>query len=147
MIKKNDNQVDLEFGTGDICVNGGHYLDEKNKIVGMVAFSNQTSREINAVGDVKAGQECKVGDFPVIMTFTKPQSIDVVIRQLKQAKADMILKCDSRKEGNCSTRDYGMNEYKDVCYKCCLGCGGAINMSCSFVCNKVAERYYPVDEE
>lgn len=143
MIKKDNKQTDLEFGTGDICVNGGHFLDENKKIVGMVAFSNQAPREINAIGDVKAGQECKVGDFPVIMTFTKPESIDVVINQLKQAKADMLLQCDNHKAGVCSTRDYGQNEYKNPCYKCCLGCSHAINMDCSFVCNIVSEHYYP----
>ncbi|MDI9208103.1 hypothetical protein MT361_05995 [Clostridium butyricum] len=146
MIKKDDKQIDLEFGTGDICVNGGRFLDENNKIVGMVAFSDQAPREIDDIGDVKAGQECKVGDFPVIMTFTKPESIDVVINQLKQAKADMLLKCDSHKAGMCSTRDYGANEYKNPCYKCCLGCSHAINMDCSFVCNIVAEHYYPEEE-
>lgn len=97
MINKNNNQTELEFGKGDICVNGGHFLDSNNKIVGMVAFSNQTPREINAVGDVKAGQKCKVGDFPVVMTFMKVESIDVVINQLKQAKADMLLKCTKEK--------------------------------------------------
>jgi hypothetical protein len=146
MIKREDNQIDLEFGTGDICVNGGHFLDENYKVIGMVAFSNQSAREINAIGDIKAGQECKVGDFPVIMTFAKAESIDVVINQLKQAKADMLLQCDSHKQGICSTRDYGLNEYKDACYKCCLGCSGAINMSCSFVCDKVAEHYCSEEE-
>lgn len=146
MITKNDKQIELEFGKGDICVNGGHFLDGDNKIVGMVAFSNQSPRDINAVGDIKAGQKCKIGDFPIIMTFTKPESIDVVINQLKQAKADIVLQCDSHKQGMCSTRDYGENEYKNPCYKCCLGCSHAINMDCSFVCNTVAEHYYPEEE-
>lgn len=58
----------------------------------------------------------------------------------------MLLQCDSHKAGMCSTRDYGMNEYKDPCYKCCLGCEHAINMGCLFVCHTVAEHYYPEEE-
>ena len=147
MINKNEKQTELEFGTGDICVNGGHFLDGDNKIVGMVAFSNQSPREINAVGDVKAGQKCKVGDFPVVMTFTKAESIDVVINQLKQAKADMLLQCDDHNAGMCSTRNYGYNDCENLCYKCCLGCSHAINMDCTIVCGVVVEHYYPEESE
>jgi len=91
VINKSKNQIDLEFGTGDICINGGGYTDSKNKKIGMIAFSNQEPREIGIEGDVKVGQECKVGDFPVIMTFTKKESIDVVIKALLDAKEFMDL--------------------------------------------------------
>jgi hypothetical protein len=89
LINRNENQVDLEFGTGDICVNSGFYLDDDNKKIGIIAFSNQSQREIGIEGDIKAGQECKVGDFPVIMTFIKKESIDVVINALIDAKKQM----------------------------------------------------------
>jgi len=89
MINKDNKQVDLEFGKGDICVNPGHYVDGENKKVGIVAFSNQSPREIGRVGDIKAHQEYKVGDFPVIMTFNKKESIDVVVQALLEAKENM----------------------------------------------------------
>jgi hypothetical protein len=51
--------------------------------------------------------------------------------------------CESRKDGYCTSRDYGGNQYKDPCMKCCYGCKHAIDMDCSFVCPEVAEHYYP----
>ena len=89
IINNHDKQVELEFGKGDICVNGGHFLGGNNERIGMVAFSNQAPRDIGSVGDIKAGQECKVGDFPVVMTFTKIESIDVLINALQHAKSEM----------------------------------------------------------
>ena len=51
--------------------------------------------------------------------------------------------CEARKEGYCTNGDYGGNQYKDPCMKCCYGCKHAIDMDCSFVCPEVAEHYYP----
>jgi hypothetical protein len=89
MINKQDKHIDLEFGKGDICVNSGYFIDGNDIKVGMVAFSNQSPREIGVEGDIKAGQECKVGDFPVILTFTKKESIDVVVKALLETKEYM----------------------------------------------------------
>ncbi len=89
MINITENQTDLEFGTGDICIAGGSYLGENGGKVGMVAFMNQEPREIGSVGVIKANKKYKVGDFPVIMTFTKPESIDVLIKHLEIAKKEM----------------------------------------------------------
>lgn len=89
MINKGDKQVDLEFGKGDICIAGGHYLDRKGEKIGLVTFTNQEEREIGSVGIIKGGGNYKVGEFPVIMTFPKKESIDVVIEQLIQAKESM----------------------------------------------------------
>lgn len=55
--------------------------------------------------------------------------------------------CENIKGEKCSTRDYGPNRYKAPCYECCLGCAGAINMECNFVCPKVAEHYHPSEED
>lgn len=55
--------------------------------------------------------------------------------------------CENIKGEKCSTRDYGANQYKAPCYECCLGCAGAINMECNFVCTKVAEHYHPSEED
>ena len=88
MINKSEIQIELQFGAGDICVNGGCFMEENEKI-GIVAFSNQSPREINSEGDIKAGTGHKLGEFPVIMTFYKKESIDVVIGQLEEAKKSM----------------------------------------------------------
>lgn len=89
MIYKNENQFNLEFGTGDIGINGGVCIDKDNNKIGLVGFSNQSPREIGAVGDIKAGQPYKIEDFPVIMSFTKKESIDVVIAALIDSKNAM----------------------------------------------------------
>ena len=92
MIKIIEEQTELEFGNGDICIAAGHFLNEDNKRVGLVAFINQEPREIGSVGITKANEEHNVDDFPVIMSFSKVESIDVVIEQLQYAKADMLSK-------------------------------------------------------
>ena len=90
MINKNEKQIELEFGKGDICIAGGYFENEKYEKVGLVSFIEQEPREIGAVGITTPYQEHKVGDFPVIMTFNKIESIDVVIEQLEQAKYEML---------------------------------------------------------
>ncbi len=67
----------------------------------------------------------------------------LAIRKFIQNQISDAMFCGSRKHDKCSTRDYGLNQYKDPCYHCCLGCKGAIEMSCAFVCTVVAEHYYP----
>lgn len=74
---------------GDICINSGYFLDEEDFKIGIVAFSNQSEREIGSEGDIKVGHGYKTGDFPIIMTFTKKESIDVVIKALIEAKSQM----------------------------------------------------------
>lgn len=88
MIKTYDNQIDLEFGTGDIGFNSGSYIED-NKKVGIIGFYNQEPRPIGAVADKVAGQEYSIGDFPIIMTFYKKESIDVIIEALLDAKKEM----------------------------------------------------------
>jgi hypothetical protein len=55
--------------------------------------------------------------------------------------------CEAEKDGYCTSRDYGGNQYQDPCMNCCYGCKHAIDMDCSFVCPKVAEYYYPEEGE
>ena len=88
MIKKNKEYTRLEFGNGDICVAGGYTEHENNKITGFVLFTNQDPREIGSKGVVKAG-EVNLEDYPVVMTFSNKESIDVVVGQLEQAKSLM----------------------------------------------------------
>ena len=88
MIKKNKEHTRLEFGNGDICVAGGYTKHENNKITGFVLFTNQDPRGIGSKGIVKAG-EVNLEDYSVVMTFSKKESIDVVIKQLEEAKSFM----------------------------------------------------------
>jgi len=81
-------QVDLKFGTGDIGFNSGSYIKD-GKTIGLVGFYNQKAREIGDEGDIKVGQECSRNDFPILMTFSKKESIDVVIQSLLDAKEQM----------------------------------------------------------
>ena len=101
MIKKSEKQIELEFGKGDICITGGYYLGKNKERIGIVTFIDQQSREIGSVGMIKGGQEYKVGDFPIVMTFTKSESIDALIGQLEQAKREMLVaieECPCMKE-------------------------------------------------
>ena len=59
--------------------------------VGIVIFYNQEVRKIGDLGDIKAGEEVDINDFPVIMKFYRKESIDVVIEALLEAKRDMEL--------------------------------------------------------
>ena len=84
-----NNQTELAFGKGDICIAGGYIKGDLLKKIGLVTFINQGPREIGVEGITKSGMLHLVGDFPVIMTFTDSKSIDVVIEQLLQAKSEM----------------------------------------------------------
>lgn len=87
MIVKDNEQVRLEFGSGDICIAGGYTENEDSK-TGFVIFTNQEPREIGSVGVIKSG-EVDLEEYPIIMTFSKKESIDAVIKQLEEAKSYM----------------------------------------------------------
>lgn len=84
-----NEQIELAFGKGDICIAGGYIRDEMLNKIGLVTFINQDAREIGVEGITKGGVSHLVGEFPIIMTFTKTESIDAVISQLQQAKEEM----------------------------------------------------------
>ncbi|MHA1304084.1 MAG: hypothetical protein ACTSPI_10325 [Candidatus Heimdallarchaeaceae archaeon] len=86
MINIADNQAVLKFGTGDICVNGGHIENTK---IGTVGFKNQDIREIRSPGIVRAGVLIGTDIFDVLMEFTDIRSVDVVINALEEAKKMM----------------------------------------------------------
>ncbi len=87
MIVKNKENVRLEFGSGDICVAGG-FSQNRDMVSGFVIFTNQEPREIGSEGVLKKG-EVNLEEYPVIMTFNKKESIDVIIRELEKAKSHM----------------------------------------------------------
>lgn len=88
MIKQLQHQAKMEFGTGDIGFNAGAIKEDDNK-VGIIIFYNQESRNIGDIGDIKAGTEVDINDFPVVMKFYRKESIDVVIKALLEAKKEM----------------------------------------------------------
>ena len=88
MIVKNDERIRLEFGTGDIGFNAGTIKEDDDK-VGVIIFYNQEARNIGDVGDIRAGEEVNINDFPVIMKFYRKESIDVIIEALLEAKKEM----------------------------------------------------------
>ena len=88
MIKKLEHQTKMEFGTGDIGFNAGVLKEEDDK-VGVIIFYNQEPRNIGDTGDIKAGEEVDINDFPVIMKFYKKESIDAVVKALLEVKKEM----------------------------------------------------------
>lgn len=87
MIINKKEKTEMIFGTGDICVIAGYEgHDELDIKVPVVAFKNQTSRQIGKDnGDIKGGiyEDLKVD---VIMRFSEKESIDMVIDALQEAK-------------------------------------------------------------
>lgn len=88
MIKKLEHQTKMEFGTGDIGFNAGTIKEDDDK-VGVIIFYNQEPRNIGDTGDIKAGEEVDINDFPVIMKFYKKESIDAVVKALLEVKKEM----------------------------------------------------------
>ncbi len=88
MIKQEHNHVILEFGTGDIGLNAGS-ITKDNENIGIIVFYNQEPREIGSPGDIKAGTEVDLNSFPVLMEFSKKESVDVIIKALQEVKQSM----------------------------------------------------------
>lgn len=86
MIIKNEKQVKLEFGNGDISIAGGYTTSDKIK--GFVVFENQEARDIGSPGITKKG-EIDLNDYDVVMIFSKKESIDALIKQLELTKTYM----------------------------------------------------------
>lgn len=89
MIKTFENRTEMLFGAGDIGFNSGVYI-ENDELVGVLIFYNQEAREIGEPGDIKVGVSVNLEDFPVMIKFTKKESIDVLIKALEEAKESMI---------------------------------------------------------
>ena len=90
MINEDGSRIELIFGTGDIGMNPGAYIDNK-KVVGCMIFYNQEPREIGLNNaDIKAGMSVNVDDFPVSFKFNKIESVDVVIHALEDVKTEMM---------------------------------------------------------
>ncbi|WP_440109964.1 hypothetical protein [Paenibacillus sp. QZ-Y1] len=85
-ILKYEGQTQIEFGTGDINVSPG--LLQLDYPCGVIAFQPKESGQI---GERKKNETivASPAETPVRMTFDKVESIDVVIRALKEAKRMM----------------------------------------------------------
>ena len=88
MVKEENDNMVMEFGTGDIGFNAGAITID-NKKVGIIIFYNQEPRDIGVKGDIESGTEVDLNDFPVRMEFNKKESIDVLITALNIAKNEM----------------------------------------------------------
>ena len=86
MIINDNEQVKLEFGTGDISIAGGYTTGDEVK--GFVVFENQEARDIGSPGITKKG-EVDLNNYSVVMTFSKKESIDALIGQLELTKSYM----------------------------------------------------------
>lgn len=93
MIKiHNTGHVTLEFGTGDINVIPAIMLDNG---LGVVGFRNQEQREIG-LHNGDSIEDIDMFQCPVLLTFSKVESIDVVIHALEEIKK---LIAEQRSEG------------------------------------------------
>ena len=80
----------LEFGAGDIGITSGRILYDEKEVIGVIEFTEQEPTEIGFTKKLEEDDESKLEDVPVIMTFSKIESIDVVIEQLERCKEGMI---------------------------------------------------------
>jgi len=83
MIEINEKQAIATFGTGDIGVGDLTGANGEKQL----GFSNQEAREIDAVGDFLKGDKVNTDEFQILFTFTKVESIDVIIRGLQRVKS------------------------------------------------------------
>jgi hypothetical protein len=74
----------LQFGTGDISICYGGTKKE-----GAVMFRQQDPQEIGAQTNLEGPHSAYVGEFPLTMLFSKPESVDVLIQSLIKVKALM----------------------------------------------------------
>lgn len=79
------NQTIIQFGTGDINIIPGILKEEE---IGIIALRNQTPRKIGLNnGDVPPNNTIEI---PIILQFSKTESIDILIHALKETKEMML---------------------------------------------------------
>lgn len=87
MINKNVSQIELEFGKGDIHIVSSSTVDGS---IGYVAFENQNPPRPIGKNTDGIGKEFDPSEYPIIMSFTKTESIDALIGELLNAKDNMV---------------------------------------------------------
>jgi len=86
MIIKKDERTELEFGKGDILMTSTFTTDGE---LGCVAFRNTATPGLINKPSYDQG-EFIPKEYPLIMYFTKTESIDALIGELEYAKENMI---------------------------------------------------------
>ena len=77
----------VEFGEGDILVSAGVDYDKKTPILTLTNRQKGKIAEIDtSIIDMDENDMPRVSKIDVKMTFTKPESIDVLIGKLQYAK-------------------------------------------------------------
>ena len=86
MIKRNERNIEMKFGTGDINILTGYINESELKVTGYIGYRNQAPREIGLFGGDNAKDIKCLEDMPIVMTFDKVESVDVMIDALKEIR-------------------------------------------------------------
>lgn len=92
-IIKTEENIKIQFGTGDISIGAGMTNYEKD---GMLTFIEQQPKEIGLI-EKSEYPYVKVNDYPVSFIFTKIESIDVLIERLQTTRKYMTGELDITK--------------------------------------------------
>jgi hypothetical protein len=85
---RHENATILQFGTGDIAVSNG-YTQEDPKVK-VVAFGQDKEKEVSEWDKTMPCADTDDLENLVIMTFTRPESIDIIMDRLIKAKAELL---------------------------------------------------------
>jgi hypothetical protein len=84
----NDKNKEIHFGTGDIKISSGWVKDDESIGV-LVLRQHQEPKVIGHLEEHLPHEEVEEGQAPVRMTFTKVESVDVLIERLEKVKEYM----------------------------------------------------------
>lgn len=88
-VRRDKQQVTLEFGMGDIEINSGYVPDEGKGMLGLILLRNQVPRPIGERTVYDIPRKVDREDYPVVMTFSSAKSIDSLITELLSARRHM----------------------------------------------------------
>ena len=94
MIKKVNGQVRLEFGKGTMHAESGAYVPEDSDMAaGLIVCRNfdwtVEGHKKMGISDKDKDDGINVDDYPVIITFSSSESIDIMVELLLTAKSEM----------------------------------------------------------
>lgn len=88
--KNGSRSVTAEFGKGDLLVSS--IIDENLNRTGIVIFNNKIEEQIGTPHKGNKGKlVSEVCEESIILNFTKYESIDIVIKYLKEAKKSLLI--------------------------------------------------------
>lgn len=96
MIKQDNKNTIILFGTGDINVVRGILKEEE---AGILYLRNQEPREIGLNNGDRPSQD--LDEYNVVLQFNKTESIDVLIQSLNEVKDMMQNRDKVLKESGC----------------------------------------------